>query len=91
MPRAALVRAVAGAFSRDDISQLLRWQKSITVHNTTLHSATVGRNIFTSMETPFVPVPDMPVLVNMCGADHTSLLAKNFPPAVGEGSVTQGT
>lgn len=54
-----------------------------------LHSATVGRNFFTSVEVLFVPVPDTPVLVNMCSADHISLLAKNFPPAVDEGSVTQ--
>lgn len=56
-----------------------------------LHLATVGRNFFTSMETLFMAVPDTTVLVNRCGADHISLLANNFPPAVGEGSVTQET
>lgn len=89
LPCAALVQTAVGAFLRDDVSQLLTWQKSITVHNTTLHLATVARNIFTSMEILFEPVPYTPVLVNMCSPKHTSLLAKNFLPAVGEGSVTQ--
>lgn len=56
-----------------------------------LHLATISRNFFTSTETLFVPVPDIPVLVNMSNADHISLLAKSFPPAVDEGSVTRAT
>lgn len=33
------------------------------------------------MEILFVLVPDTPVLVNTCSTDHTSLLAKESPPA----------
>lgn len=64
--------SVVGAFLRDDLSQLLTWQKSITVHNTTLHLATVAQNIFTSMEILFELVPYTPVLVNMCSPKHFS-------------------
>lgn len=69
--------------------QLLMYQKSVTVYHTMLHLATISRNFFTNMEILFVPVPDTPLLVNTCSADHISLLAKNLPPAVGEGSVAQ--
>lgn len=63
VPRAALIQVVVGAFSRDSIFQLLTWQKSVTVHHTMLHLATVSKCFFTSMEILFVPVPDAPVLV----------------------------
>lgn len=58
-------------------------------HHIMLHSATLVRNFLTSMKIEFIPILNTPMLVNMCSANNISLLAKNFLPAVGGGSITQ--
>lgn len=74
---------------------LFRWSISASQvakenysQHTMLHLATLVRNFLTSMKIQFMPILNTPMLVNICSA-NISLLAKNFLPAVGGGSITQ--